>query len=348
MSEERPALAAGVESASGWIEGQLAELRDQTERIARELDGLRVALQDQQRGAAELHDALLVVEGRTRRHEAGQELAHAVQQQLGAVTERLEEAAALRRDQRGALEREQRRDREQGQSGAAAFEGLAERLRVLEQRARGEGERQRRLADEHAGTGGADERLAERIAATEGRLAALADAWASERAERARFEAALPGLGAALDELDARTVALRTELRRSEDEIAQVRARRDREDELLELVDQQRATRIRLEERLGALEARLEEAVQVVGGASEERLGLGHRLAGMEKQLRAFGEAIEAQRWAVLEHFGRLLDADQAGSRKQIEELEQRIRERRRLAVGLREGSEQAGAEQPQ
>ena len=64
--------------------------------------------------------------------------------------------------------------------------------------------------------------------------------------------------------------------------------------------------------------------------------------------LRAFGEAMEAQRWAVVEHFGRLLDTDQAGSRKQIEELEQRIRERRRLAVGLREDSEQAGAEQPE
>ena len=357
MSEEHSTLAPGAQSAGaqtagaqpegGWVEGQLAELRQRTERMGRELDGLRGALQEQQRGSSELQGALAVVEGRTRRHEAGQELARFVQQQLGAVTECLEEEAALRRDQRGALEREQHRDREADESGAAALDELAERLRVLEQRVGSESERQRQLGDDRAAAERAEEQLVERIAATEGRLAALAEAWAGERDERARFDAALPGLGAALDELDARTVALRAELRRSEDDIAQVRARRDREDELIELVEQQRSTRIRLEERLGALESRVEEALQGLRGASEERLGLGRQLTGVEQRLRTLGESIEAQRWAVLEHFGRLLDADEAGSRKQIDELELRIRERRRLLLGLREGSERAGEEQP-
>ncbi|MDA1062127.1 MAG: hypothetical protein O2895_04365, partial [Chloroflexi bacterium] len=94
-------------------------------------------------------------------------------------------------------------------------------------------------------------------------------------------------------------------------------------------------------------EARVEASAQVLGGASEERLGLGRQLSAMQEQLRSFGEEMEAQRAAILEHFGRLLDADQAGSRRQIEALEQRIRDRRRLAVGLREGSEQAGSEPP-
>ena len=347
MSEERSTLAPGAQSAGAqpegdWIEGQLAELRERTERMGRELGGLRGALQEQQRGSSELQGALAVVEGRTRRHEAGQELARFVQQQLGVVTERLEEEAALRRDQRGALEREQHRDREAGESGAAALDELAERLHALEQHVSGESERQRRLADDRAAAERAEERLAERIAATEGRLAALAEAWAGEREERARFDAALPGLGAALDELDARTVALRAELRaelrRSEDDIAKVRARRDREDDLIELVEQQRSTRIRLEERLSALESRVEEAVQGLGSASEERLGLGRQLTGVEERLRALGESIEAQRWAVLEHFGRLLEADEAVSRKQIDELELCIRERRRLLVGAARG----------
>lgn len=296
------------------MEEQLAELRDRTERLGRELSSVRRVVREQQHG----------VEG-----------------------ERLEEEAVLRRDQRGALAREQRRDREQGESGAAVLDGLAQRLRELEQHVRAEREQQRRLGEVRSAAEQGTSQLAERLAATEGQLAALADAWAGERAERARFDAALPGLSAALDELDGRTLALRTELRRADDEIAQVRARRDREDELTELVEQQHALRIRLEERLEALEARVEASAQVLGGASEERLGLGRQLSAMQEQLRSFGEEMEAQRAAILEHFGRLLDADQAGSRRQIEALEQRIRDRRRLAVGLREGSEQAGSEPP-
>lgn len=353
MTDEGTTIATEAEARAlldpdrGRLETQLIELREQTEQMRRELDGLRNVLQEQQLGSAELHGALATVEGRTRRHEAGQEIARFVQQQLGAVTERIEEESALRRDQRGALEREQQRGRELAESGAAALGELAERLRSLEQRSAGDAQRHRQLTDEVAALHRAEERTDERIAGAEGRLAALVSAWAEEREERGRFDAALPELATALDGLDARTVALRAELRRSEDELALVRARRDREDELVELVEQQRSTRLRLEERLGALEARLEETVQGFGGATEERLGLARQLAGLEERLSALTDSLEAQRWAVIEHFQRLVDVEQAGSRKQIEELERRIREGRRLVVRLREGSEHASEEQP-
>ena len=193
----------------------------------------------------------------------------------------------------------------------------------------------------------AEEHLGERIAASEGRIAALAEAWAKKREERERFAAALPDLVSTLDKVDARTGTLRAEIRRAEEDVAEVRARRDREDELLELVEQQRATRLGLEERLTALEGRLEEALQSVAGGARERLAISQHITGAEERMRALSEAIEAQRGAVIDHFRWLVEAEEAHGRQQIEEIEKRIRRGRSLLVRLSEGSQQAQQEQP-
>ena len=334
-------------SDSAWLEGQLRDLRRDTEQLDRELTGLRAALVEQQRGSSELQGALATVEGRTRRHEAGQEIARAVQQQLTTLGQQLEEESALRRDQRGAIEREQQRDRDLAGALTRALEELRGRLDSLDQRVAGEGQRQRRLVEDVADRDRAEERLGEQIAAIEGRIAALAEAWAKEREERVRFAAALPDLVSTLDEVDARTGTLRAEIRRAEEDVAEVRARRDREDELLELVEQQRATRLRLEERLTALEGRLEEALQSVAGGAQERLAISQHITGAEERMRALGEALEAQRGAVIDHFRRLVEAEEAHGRQQIEEIEKRIRRGRSLLVRLSEGSQQAQQEQP-
>ena len=334
-------------SDTAWLEGQLRDLRRHTEQLDRELSGLRAALVEQRRSTSEMQGALATVEGRTRRHEAGQEIARAVQHQLAMLGERIEEESALRRDQRGAIEREHQRDRDLAGALTQALEELRGRLGSLEQRIAGEGERQRRLAEDVADRDRAEERLGEQVAGTEGRIAALAEAWAKEREERVRFAAALPDLASTLDEVDARTETLRAEIRRAEEDLAEVRARRDREDELLELVEQQRATRLRLEERLTALEGRLEEALQSVAGGAQERLAISQHVAGAEERMRALGEELEAQRWAVIDHFRRLVEAEEAHGRQQIEEIEKGIRRGRSLLVRLSEGSQQAQQEQP-
>ena len=347
MSSEQSAAEAAAPSEVAWLEQQLRELRGQTEQLQRELVGLHSAVVEQQRGSAQIEGALATVEGRTRRHETGQEIAREVQQQLAGLDQRLDEEAALRRDQRGALEREQRHDRELAERVGAVLEGVRERLDALEQRIAGEGERGRRLLEDLVERDRAEERLGEQITGAEGRIAALAEAWAKEREERTRFTAVLPELTSALDEIDARTIALRTELRRSEESLAQVKGRGDREDELLELVEQQRATRLRLEERLGELDSRLEEELQRAAGAGEERLALSQQVSGAEERMRALAEALEGQRWAMIEHFRRLVEADEQQGQQQIAEIEKRIRRGRSLLVRLNEGAQQAGEEQP-
>lgn len=338
-------IAAGREVA--WLDEQLRELRGQHDQIQRELDALRSAMREQQRGASEFEGALATVEGRTRRHEAGQELARELRHEIETLGQRLEEESALRRDQRGALGREQQRDRELAESVVTALEDFRARLDTLEQRLSGEGERTRRLGDQLVERDRAEQRLGEQMAGAEGRIAALAETWAKEREERVRFTATLPELGSSLDEIDARTLALRSELRRSEESLAELRSRGDREDELHDLIDQQRAIRLRLEERLRDLETRLEDTLQRASGAAEERLALGQQVTGAEARMRALGEALEGQRWAMIEHFRRLIEAEEQHGRQQIDEIEKRIRGGRSLLVRLTEVSQQAGEEQP-
>ena len=331
----------------GWAEDQVAELRQTVDRLERELAGVRTVLQEQQRTASELQSALQAVEGRARRQVTGEEIVRRLQQQLDGLVDRIEEEAALRRDQRAAIEREHDREREGLQAGEVAIGELGERVRTLEQRVLGLGERQRQLIDDASAADRTREHLDERVADAESRVAAMGEAWTNERDERARFESTVPELATALDELDARTIALRTELRRSEDSVARLGSRRDREDELFELVDQQRSTRARVEERLGELERRIEEGLQLEREAREERAGLNHELTALAAQVRALGESQEGQRLALLDHFRRLVEADEARDKEQIGELEQRIRVGRRLMAQLNEGSRQAHEEQP-
>ena len=125
------------------------------------------------------------------------------------------------------------------------------------------------------------------------------------------------------------------------------RARRDRENEVLELIDQQRATRIRLEERLALYGEHLEEARERLGAAAEERGALARQLARTDERLLVLSEALEMQREAVVDHFHRLIEAERAASEKQVQGIEARLREGQQLLTRLREAGDQKAPEQP-
>jgi chromosome segregation ATPase len=319
MSTDSSASEVAIGRAVAWLEQQLHEMRDQSEQIQQELSSLYSAVRAQQRDVVE----------------------------IGAIGQRLDEESALRRDQGGAIVREQQRDREVAKGAVSSLQDSRTRIDALEQRLAGAGERSRRIDDELAEHGRVENRLAEQLVAAEGRIAALAEVWAKEREERVRFAAVLPELTVALDEIDARTLALRSELRRSEEGLAELRGRREREDALNELIEQQRAIRLRLEDRLRTFEAKLEETLQRIADGSEERLALSHQVSGAEARTQVLAEALEGQRWAVIEHFRRLIDAEEQHGREEIDEIEKRIRRGRSLLVRLSEGSQQAGEEQP-
>jgi chromosome segregation ATPase len=330
-----------------WSVEQMRRLLDQTSAVLHELAHARSALEGQRRTIDDLQTRLALVEGRTTRHEAIGDVAQSLQQELGDLAERVDEESSLRRDREGASERARQRDQAQLTELTRELGGAVARLQQLERHAGGDEERQRHFNDTLA----AEHRLVnafdQRIGGLERRLEAMAEATARDRDGWSRVDAALPPQGAAIEALQVRTASLVEEQRRLGDDLAYVQSERDREADLREIIDQQRATRQRLEERLNALDERVEELALLIATAAEERRGLRLQMAGSEERLRALFEDVERQRSEVVDHFQRVVAAETEQGRKEIAEIERRLRSGRSLLVRLAERSEQAGQEQP-
>ena len=303
--------AAPPASGSEWLDRQVTGLRGQMDRLRRELDAVRSTLHEQQRTVVGLQNSAGAVEENTRRHDLEQQATRAAQQRVDAATEAVDGALAQ----------------------------LTERVHRLEQRDWPGVSAQRADDPDNARP------ATPRIEALEDRVAALTDAAMYGREAHQRLNAALPEIGGTLNQLEARTETMRNELRRTTDELAQERARRDREHELLELIDQQRATRVRVEERLAVYGERLEEVRQRLGPAGEERAALARQIARTDERLLALSGALDVQRVAFVEHFQRLIEAERAASTKQVEGIEFRLRDGQRLLAELREGSDQSAPE---
>ena len=230
---------------------------------------------------------------------------------------------------------------------AAAVDDLRVRLDALGLRLESASEHGRRLGDGLAEHSRSEERLGERLSGAEGRIAVLGEAWAREQEQRARSAAERIELPSAVREAGARAAVLQSEVRRLGDEVAALRGRGDREDELLELHEQQRAVRLRLEEQLRDFEARLAETLQQLESAAQAQLALAQRLAGTEGRLGALEEALRDQRAEIVAHVRRAADADEQLGRRSIAEIERRARLNRGLLVRLEEGAPGGGEQAP-
>lgn len=320
LTTEPPAESADPaqlpEGASGWAERQVAGLRDNSDRLRHELDVLRSTLHEQQRTVAGLEGALASIEEGVRRHETEQQAVRSLQQRVQASLEGAE----------------------------TMLTRLNERVQALEQRSRS--------AESMHGGGNAARDDASispgRMEEIDNRIRAAADLAMLGRQAKERIDLALPEIGSSISQLEAKTETLRTELRRTDEEVAQERARRDREAELLELIDQQRATRIRLEERLALYGESLEEARERLGAAAEERGALARQLSRTDERLLMLSDALEMQRKAIVEHFERLLESQRDEGSRDVERIEARLREGQQLLTRLREGTDpQTAPEQP-
>ena len=216
----------------------------------------------------------------------------------------------------------------------------------LAERLASESERGRRVGDELTEFERVRETVDLRLETAEGRIAALAEAAGSEREERTRIDAAVPELAGTVDEIVARLNTLQAALRRSEDGLARLDSSLGREEELRQMVEQHQAIRVRLEDRLRDLEDRVQDGLELLGSAAEERLALRHQIMGLDERMRILGEALEFQRDAVIDHFRRVLDVEEQQGQRQIEEIEQRLRRGRALLVRLRESGPRPPEEQ--
>ena len=298
--------AAAAEGVSGWAERQVAALRDNADRLRHEVDVLRSAMHEQQRTVAGMESTLTSIEEGVRRQEAEQQTVRSMQQRVQATLDGAE----------------------------AVISRLNERVQALEQRSWSADSGPRAASDAEGSLGpGRTEEI-------DNRLRAATDLAMQGRQAKERLDLALPEIGSSISQLDAKTETLRTELRRTSEELAQERARRDRENELLEVIDQQRAMRIRLEERLATYGEYLEEARERLGAAAEERAALARQAERTDERLLMLSEALDQQREAIVNHFQRLLEAERAASDKQIEGIEGRLREGQQLVTRLREGTD--------
>ena len=220
------------------------------------------------------------------------------------------------------------------------------RIDQLDQRLASESERGRRVGDELTELERVKENVDLRLEAAEGRIAALGEAADNEREERTRIDTALPELAGSVDDLGARLNAQQAALRRAEDGLARLDSSLGREEELRQMVEQHQSVRVRLEDRLRDLEERLQETLEALGTAAEERLALRHQVMGLDERMRLLGEALEFQRDAVIDHFRRVLDVEEQQGKRQIDEIEQRLRRGRALLVRLRESGPRSAEEQ--
>ncbi|RLT37874.1 MAG: hypothetical protein DWI58_16480 [Chloroflexi bacterium] len=342
-----PVLPAPLPGQGTWIGDEIQRAQQKIESLTREITMLQHSLKAQQDETARLVDTLQVVDGRTLRHEAGQEAALEVRQELVGLEERIAGESALRRDLAAQLARAEEREPETQRELQRVLSQIAAQLDEATGRDAAVLARQRSILEEAAERERDDRDQASRLEALERRLGALEQQGRHSGVEIARVVSSFAPLLGTLESVEARVRTLQADQRRMDDDVAVVRAIRDREEALLEVLEQQRVTRARVEDRLNTVEETVEEIRRRQSALAEEQAILGRTQSGATEDRRDILERIESQRDVVMEHLRRVLRASEETARRHIEEVEREIRIARALVTRLDEQHEDAGREQP-
>ncbi len=330
-----------------WVSDEVQHALARVDALTRELEHVETALRSQSEEVARLHDSLQTVEGRTTRHDAGQEQTREVRQTIAELEERLVQESALRRDLTAQVERFRGRDAENQQELFRALEVIAKRLDEIDGRATADQLRQRHIATEIAEIDRGGDGIEARVEAIERRVAAEYEGTRHVGTEVARLASSITGLMSAVEAIEARARSLTLDQHRVSEEVAALRSVRDREAELREVIEQQRATRARLEDRMAEAEELVATLGSAVAEAAEARALLQRQIAGEAEQRRALTDRVEAQRDTFIEHMRRLARSQEASHRRMIEEMERDIRISRQLLVRLSEDTDESEQEQP-
>ena len=294
-----------------------------------------------------LEEQLQTVDVRTLRHETGQDLAREAKGDVAGLAERLESEATLRRDLAANVERAGTRDREFESELRRALEVIAGRLDRFEAHQLAVDERQHALATGASERASDEQRSEDRLLTLERQVAAQRDAGVTNAEELASAVARLPDLDRRVDELLTEATSARAARQRMEAEIAVLRSIRDREAEVLDLLEQQRSTRARHESRLTEIEELVIAVSQSLSEATEERARLTREQAGAAERLGRLAERLEALRISIVEHLRRQVQADEQTGRRTVEETARELRVARTLLTKMAEQTEDAVQEQP-
>lgn len=340
-------LPSPIPGQGTWIGDEIQRSQHRIESLNREIVLLQHSLKAQQDETARLVETLQIVDGRTLRHEAGQEAAREVRQELVGLEERIAAEAALRRDLAAQLARAEGREADTQRELQRVLSHIVSQLDDATGRDAAVLERQRSILDGAAERERDDLDHSSRLEAVERRLGALEEQARHSGVEVTRVVSSFAPLLSTIEAVEARVRTLQADQRRMDGEVAAVRAIRDREEVLLEVLEQQRVTRARVEGRLNTVEETIEEIRRRQAALAEENALLGRTQAGAGEDRRAILEKIESQRDVVFEHLRRQLRAGEETARRHIEEIEREIRISRALLVRMDEQHEDAGREQP-
>jgi chromosome segregation ATPase len=317
------------------------------DELARELTHTRDATEALRAEMLHVEEQLQTLDGRTQRHDAAQEQTREVRADIASLGERVASEITLRRDLGGIVERADSRDRELESELRRVLEVIANRLDRFEEHQAAIDERQRAVAATVAASSGQDQRIEDRFVALERQIAAQRDA-AVEHADAVGAVAArIPDLDRRVDELDTESAAARAARQRMEAEIAVLRSVRDREAEVLDLLDQQRATRTRHESRLSEIEEFVTEVQQSLTETADDYSRLSHEQAGAAERVARLGERLEGLRVSIIEHQRRQVRAEEQSGRRNVEETERELRVARTLLTRMSEQTEDAVHELP-
>lgn len=330
-----------------WVGDELTHAVRQIDTLLHAVDTLQQGMRVQQEEIARLTDRLQTVDGRTQRHEAGQEVARGLRQELAALQSTLDAEADLRRDLAGRVDRGDAREAETQRELQRVLEQIARRLDAADQRQASLSVREQHLVTDLADTARDERTFEARLVDLEARAAAERDASRHTGQEIARVAGSIPELLAKVEDLAVRLRGMQEEQRRLADEVTTIRGIRDREAELLELLEQQRATRARVEDRLTSLEEEVETVRRGNVAAHEQMALLARDRAGEAEYRVRLEERLESQRDTVAEHLRRVLRADEERARRRIEEIERDVRVARNLLVRLDEQAGGTDQEQP-
>jgi chromosome segregation ATPase len=343
--EAREPSTQREEPPATWVGDELRRAFETIDQLQREIAQLRASISVQSEQVTTLGDVVQTVEGRTQRHETGQESTRELKQEIVQLEEQLEAEAALRRDLAEHVQRSEGRENDLQMELRRALEVIAHRLDTFEGTQAAVSEQQRRMSDQQAERAHTESTLEGRLDDVEQRVGARGGSGRDQSGETlARVEADVLALRGTFDALEQRLAAMQIDQRRLDEELAQVRSIRDREDQLLDLLEQQRASRAQLETRLSDLEEQLAAQVQRTSDAHEERSLLQREQSGHEERLRSLGERVEAQRLTLIEHLRRELRAAEESGKRQVEEIERELRVARGLILRLSEESAEASS----
>jgi hypothetical protein len=340
MANEAPPVGA-------WLEERLQRAAASVEALTREVAHLHRGLAAREQEAVELREALAIIDGRTLRHEASQEIARELSQAVAAVEERVAEEATFRREQAAASDRAQQRAQHAERTLEQALFGLQARVAEVERQAVAAIERQAALNSDVATTQARDAGLARDVEALAARVDALTQLTRRDTGDGSRFVETSDSLTRRLLAAETRLSDLLQDQRRLGDEVTALGRLAEREESLADLLEQHRVLRQRVESGLATLQERTSAAEETQFAETEEARLTRSRLDALERRLDVLAKQFSGQQEALLKHFRRMNATAEDAGRRQADEIDRQARAARELLVRLAENAAEVTQEPP-